>query len=50
MGSSPENRTSLIALHKPIDMMIDKSEIPPQHLTRSSHKMPSPIKEVDELS
>lgn len=48
-GSSP-SRVNLNSFHKNIDMMIDKSEIPPPQLSRSAHKVPSPIKEVDELS
>ncbi|KAL4453665.1 hypothetical protein ABPG74_009561 [Tetrahymena malaccensis] len=44
------NKTHFNSFHKAVDMMIDKSEIPPPHLSRSAHKVPSPIKEVDELS
>ncbi|KAL4497922.1 hypothetical protein ABPG72_014779 [Tetrahymena utriculariae] len=44
------NKIHFNSFHKTVDMMIDKSEIPPPHLSRSAHKVPSPIKEVDELS
>ena len=47
--SSP-NRVSLTNFHKSIEMMIDKSEILPNYITKSAHKVPSPIKEVEECS